>query len=113
MNKVVGSLRPICRRTPVIVTYYLVVIRKTNNYKGFLIIWAKLSDIFGRKLLIVTSLGHFVIFSGACGAAQTMNQLYVHAQIRWLFLTRHQYSLQGNAGDWRCWNILACLRDIL
>ncbi|KAL8902863.1 MAG: hypothetical protein Q9207_004328 [Kuettlingeria erythrocarpa] len=45
------------------------------TYTGFLIIWAKLSDIFGRKLLIVTSLGHFVIFSGACGAAQTMNQL--------------------------------------
>ncbi|KAI4219457.1 MAG: hypothetical protein L6R36_008310 [Xanthoria steineri] len=49
---------------------------------GFLIIWAKLSDIFGPKLLIVTSLGHFVIISGACGAAKTMNRLYVHAQIR-------------------------------
>lgn len=67
-----------------IVIYYLVVFGKTNNYKGFLIIWAKFCDIFGHKLLIVTSLGHFVILSGACGAAQTMDQLYVHPQIRWL-----------------------------
>jgi len=42
---------------------------------GFLIIWAKLSDIFGRKLVIVTSVSLFVVFSAACGGAQTMSQL--------------------------------------
>ena len=42
---------------------------------GCLIIWARFSDIFGRKLLIVTSLCFFVIFSGACGAAQRLDQL--------------------------------------
>jgi MFS family permease len=40
-----------------------------------LIIWAKLSDVFGRKSIAVLSLFLFVVFSGACGAAQTMDQL--------------------------------------
>ncbi|KAF2464555.1 MFS multidrug transporter-like protein [Lindgomyces ingoldianus] len=47
------------------------------TYTGFLIIWAKLSDIFGRKLFILSSILLFVIFSGACGAAQTTEQLIV------------------------------------
>lgn len=42
---------------------------------GFIIIWAKLSDIYGRKLFIVLSVLIFVIFSAACGAAQTTSQL--------------------------------------
>lgn len=42
---------------------------------GILIIFAKLSDIFGRKLLLSIAIAIFVIFSGACGAAQTTTQL--------------------------------------
>ncbi|KAL8917522.1 MAG: hypothetical protein Q9172_005810 [Xanthocarpia lactea] len=62
----------------IVATSLLAITNELQGFEeGFLIIWAKLSDIFGRKLLIVTSLGHFVIFSGACGAAQTMNQLIV------------------------------------
>ncbi|CAD6570392.1 MAG: hypothetical protein ASARMPREDX12_003478 [Alectoria sarmentosa] len=54
-----------------IVTSYML------TYTGFLIIWAKLSDIFGRKLFIIASVCLFVIFSGACGAAQTITQLII------------------------------------
>lgn len=44
---------------------------------GVLIIWAKVGDIFGRKLISACAIILFIIFSGACGAAQTMIQLYV------------------------------------
>ncbi|KAI2469978.1 major facilitator superfamily domain-containing protein [Annulohypoxylon bovei var. microspora] len=40
-----------------------------------IVIFAKLSDIFGRKLIFTTSIALFVIFSGACGAVHTMTQL--------------------------------------
>ena len=42
---------------------------------GVLIIYAKLSDIFGRKSFLIIAIAIFVIFSGACGAAQTIDQL--------------------------------------
>lgn len=42
---------------------------------GFLIIWAKTSDIMGRKTCLTTAIGMFVIASAACAAAQTMTQL--------------------------------------
>lgn len=51
-----------------------------NKFLGMLIIWAKVSDIFGRKIFAVTAIAIFTIFSGACGAAQSMTQLY--ARIR-------------------------------
>jgi len=44
---------------------------------GMIIIWAKLSDIFGRKTLAILALFLFTVFSGACGASQTMDQLHV------------------------------------
>ncbi|KAJ4350433.1 uncharacterized protein N0V89_009054 [Didymosphaeria variabile] len=47
------------------------------TYTGFIIVWAKLSDIFGRKTCSVASLAIFTIFSGACGGAQTMTQLII------------------------------------
>ncbi|PVI05167.1 MFS multidrug transporter-like protein [Periconia macrospinosa] len=47
------------------------------GYVGFLIIFAKLSDIFGRKLLFCIALLIFTIFSAACGAAQNITQLIV------------------------------------
>lgn len=44
---------------------------------GFLIIYAKLSDIFGRKIMLLSALLLFTVFSSACGAAQTLLQLCV------------------------------------
>ncbi|KAF2798438.1 MFS general substrate transporter [Melanomma pulvis-pyrius CBS 109.77] len=58
-------------RSAWVVTAYLL------GYVGFLIIFAKLSDIFGRKLLFFIALLIFTIFSAACGAAQTLTQLIV------------------------------------
>ncbi|KAF2471879.1 putative multidrug resistance protein fnx1 [Lindgomyces ingoldianus] len=58
-------------RSSWIVTGYLIA------YTTFMVVLAKLSDSFGRKTVLVTSLALFTIFSGACGAAQTMNQLIV------------------------------------
>jgi len=47
------------------------------SYTGFLVIWAKMSDIFSRKYSLMTAVFIFAGFSGACGAAQTMTQLIV------------------------------------
>ena len=41
-----------------------------------MIIWAKLSDLLGRKPSFLISVFIFLSFSGACGGAQTMDQLY-------------------------------------
>lgn len=49
----------------------------TDTCSGFLVIVAKLSDIFGRKPLFLMCVGLFVIFSAACGAAQTLTQLII------------------------------------
>ncbi|KAF2706214.1 MFS multidrug transporter-like protein [Pleomassaria siparia CBS 279.74] len=58
-------------RSAWVVSSYLV------GYVSFLIIFAKLSDIFGRKLLFLIALFIFTVFSAACGAAQTLTQLIV------------------------------------
>ncbi|MCJ1358859.1 MAG: hypothetical protein MMC33_008859 [Icmadophila ericetorum] len=47
------------------------------TYAGFLIIWAKISDIIGRRFCLQIAWVIFIIFSGACGAAQTTDQLIV------------------------------------
>lgn len=44
---------------------------------GFIVIIARISDVLGRKSMLLSSLLVFTIFSGACGAAQTITQLYV------------------------------------
>lgn len=53
--------------------------RGTNTENRFqpapIIVFAKLSDIFGRKPIYVVSILFFLIFSAACSAAQTMTQL--------------------------------------
>ena len=54
-----------------VVTGYLI------TYTAMLIIWAKLSDIFGRKSMMILSTALFTAFSGGCGAAQTMDQLII------------------------------------
>ncbi|KAH7128161.1 MFS multidrug transporter-like protein [Dendryphion nanum] len=47
------------------------------GYVGALMIFAKLSDIFGRKLFLSLSISIFIVFSAACGAAQTLTQLII------------------------------------
>ncbi|WPH03891.1 Hypothetical protein R9X50_00677400 [Acrodontium crateriforme] len=54
-----------------IVTSYLL------TYTGFLTIFAKLSDIFGRKVLLLFSLVIFVVFSILCGASRSMTNLTI------------------------------------
>ncbi|KAK6210507.1 hypothetical protein LQW54_006115 [Pestalotiopsis sp. IQ-011] len=45
------------------------------GYVAVIVICAKFSDILGRKFVFLSSIIVFIIFSAACGAAQTMNQL--------------------------------------
>lgn len=76
-------------RTSWIVTAYLITYtgegaRAANDFTsnqltmlaGGLVIWAKLSDLLGRKPIFIASLMVFGTFSGGCGAARTMIQLY-------------------------------------
>lgn len=46
-----------------------------NMIKAFQIIWAKISDISGRKNSILMTMFLFTAFSGACGASQSIIQL--------------------------------------
>ncbi|KAI0861409.1 MFS multidrug transporter-like protein [Xylaria cubensis] len=47
------------------------------GYVSVLIIFSKLSDVFGRKFTLLAVVLIFAIFSGACGASQTIEQLIV------------------------------------
>ncbi|KAF2752776.1 MFS general substrate transporter [Pseudovirgaria hyperparasitica] len=50
-------------------------------YGGFPIILTRLSDILGRKVVWLSCLVLFIIFTGACGASQTLFQLIM---FRWI-----------------------------
>ncbi|CCM00317.1 uncharacterized protein FIBRA_02347 [Fibroporia radiculosa] len=54
-----------------IVTAYLI------TYTAFLPIVSKCTDIFGRRPVLVFSTLFFMLWSGACGGAKTMNQLII------------------------------------
>ncbi|KAL8785687.1 MAG: hypothetical protein Q9213_003246 [Squamulea squamosa] len=58
-------------RSSWVITSYLL------TYTGFLIIIAKLSDIFGRKPLMMSTIVIFLVFSAGCGAVKTLSQLIV------------------------------------
>jgi MFS family permease len=45
------------------------------GYVGILVIFAKLSDILGRKFMMSASLFLFIVFSGGCGASENFVQL--------------------------------------
>ncbi|KAI0418235.1 putative multidrug resistance protein fnx1 [Xylaria grammica] len=47
------------------------------GYSAVIVIFAKFSDIYGRKPVFVSSIAAFTIFSAACSASQTMTQLIV------------------------------------
>ncbi|KAF2741964.1 MFS general substrate transporter [Sporormia fimetaria CBS 119925] len=51
------------------------------TYCGLQMVWAKASDIIGRKKTLLASLCVFTLFSGLCGASQSLHQL-IH--FRWL-----------------------------
>ncbi|KAI8943272.1 hypothetical protein NX059_001292 [Plenodomus lindquistii] len=67
---ITNDLQGFGRSNWIIVAYLL-------TYTSFMVILAKLSDSIGRKSVLMASLLLFIIFSGACGAAQTLNQLIV------------------------------------
>ncbi|KAM5344235.1 hypothetical protein ACJ41O_012772 [Fusarium nematophilum] len=54
-----------------IVTSYLL------TYTGFLTIYAKLSDVFGQKTMMLLAIALFTIFSGLCGATNDIVDLIV------------------------------------
>jgi len=68
---ITNDLHPFDQTSWIVSSYLL-------GYVSMLIIWAKLSDIFGRKSIAVISLLIFILFSGVCGAAHTMTQLQVN-----------------------------------
>ncbi|RAH48304.1 MFS general substrate transporter [Aspergillus brunneoviolaceus CBS 621.78] len=47
------------------------------GYAGLLVISAKFSDVFERESSLLVAIFLFVVLSGACGAAETMEQLIV------------------------------------
>ena len=49
---------------------------KSDLYTAFIMIFSKLSDIWGLRKVLLGCTAFFLIFSIACGVAQTMNQLY-------------------------------------
>ncbi|KAI0892714.1 drug resistance transporter EmrB/QacA subfamily [Annulohypoxylon nitens] len=59
-----------------VVTAYLI------TYTGFLVVYAKFSDILGRKLLILVAITFFTIFSIVCGSISTMTQLIVFRSLQ-------------------------------
>lgn len=75
---VIAYLLTYSSRVPDVAVQQLVLRAAT----GFLVIWAKLSDIFGRKLSIITAVAIFTLFSGGCGAAQATTQLWVSRRVR-------------------------------
>ncbi|RDL42325.1 Uncharacterized protein BP5553_02304 [Venustampulla echinocandica] len=54
-----------------IVTAYLI------TYTGFLVIFAKFSDIFGKKTMFLLALAIFTLFSILCGAAEGIVELII------------------------------------
>ncbi|KAJ5088461.1 MFS general substrate transporter [Penicillium angulare] len=67
-----------------ITTAYLLGYAVPNGLAGVLVLSAKFSDIFGRKSCLLIGVIIFIIFSAACGGAQTMNQLIVFRALQGL-----------------------------
>jgi len=67
---IADSLNGFNERNWVVTAYFL-------TYTGFLVIYAKLSSIFGTKTMFILALTIFTVFSIACGSAHTMTQLII------------------------------------
>ncbi|KAL2847111.1 major facilitator superfamily domain-containing protein [Aspergillus pseudodeflectus] len=61
-----------------------VVVAYLVTYTGFIIIWAKLSDILTRKWSLIASLVVFIVGSAICGASQSMTMLIVFRALQGL-----------------------------
>ncbi|KAL3448147.1 major facilitator superfamily domain-containing protein [Aspergillus insuetus] len=61
-----------------------VVVAYLVTYTGFIIIWAKLSDILTRKWSLLASLTVFIVGSAICGASQNMTMLIVFRALQGL-----------------------------
>ncbi|KAK4032521.1 major facilitator superfamily transporter [Parachaetomium inaequale] len=72
---IVNDLQGFSQAGWVVTAYFL-------TYTGFLVIYAKLSDIFGTKLLILCAVTLFAVFSIACGVCNTMLQLIIFRAIQ-------------------------------
>ena len=57
-----------------------ILINAYTSPLAVIVVFAKASDIFGRKLIFLFSIAIFIIFSAACSASQTINQLSVNIQ---------------------------------
>ncbi|RJE22913.1 Major Facilitator Superfamily [Aspergillus sclerotialis] len=64
------DLNGLSQSTWIVVAYLL-------TYNGFLLLFSKLTDIFGSKVLLILAESIFLVFSMACGGAQTVTQLIV------------------------------------
>lgn len=58
-----------------VVTSYLL------TYTGFLVIYAKFSDVLGRKPMLLLAVGLFTVFSIVCGSISSLLQLYATLRI--------------------------------
>lgn len=47
------------------------------TYTSFLAIFARLSDVYGRKRVLLTGIGFFVLFSLACGVSRNLTELLI------------------------------------
>ncbi|KAL4922920.1 MFS general substrate transporter [Aspergillus aurantiobrunneus] len=54
-----------------------VVASYLTSYSSILVIWEKVSDLVGRKLMLVAAMVMFLAFSGGCGGAKTTSQLII------------------------------------
>jgi len=79
-----------------VVTAYLL------TYTSFMIILARVSDLVGRKTILILSMFVFTIFSGGCAAAQTMVQLYASKNLSVTLSDAHRIvcrAFQGLGGS--------------
>jgi MFS family permease len=81
---IANDLKSFNRSSWIVTAYLLTYVGKDHRQQaaikrltlqGLLIISAKLSDILGRKPVLLFSVAAFTLWAGVCGAAQTTNQL--------------------------------------
>lgn len=68
--KISGSFNALDQAAWLVTAYLL-------TYNSFLMLTAKLSDIFGLRSVLLTFTVVFFVFSMACAGAKSMNQLYI------------------------------------
>ncbi|KAF2472397.1 putative MFS multidrug transporter [Lindgomyces ingoldianus] len=54
-----------------------IVVAYLLTYNSFILVWSKLSDTFGTKVLLILANVMFGVFSVACAVSQTMEQLII------------------------------------